>query len=151
MDEFTIFVYFLLDTETNEIKIGQTNNPRERIEHLCHNTGRQLIVLAIVEDRLPLEQIMHMKFENLHMHGDWFRSDPSLISFINNIHISNTETESDDILDLESTTCPGCGKHIKANTPRGLQNAMNAHSRWCNGKPVDGGNNHREIEKERSL
>lgn len=53
-------------------------------------------------------------------------------------------------------TCPRCGADVSGRGKRGLQNAMNAHSGWCSGKPAQispaAGDNHRkETEKEREI
>lgn len=50
-----------------------------------------------------------------------------------------------------TATCNRCGQTISGRGKRGLQNAMNAHSRWCGGKSATGvaapGDNHRKVEE----
>lgn len=46
-----------------------------------------------------------------------------------------------------TANCPKCGQSISGRGKRGLQNAFNAHSRWCNGRPSPSDNHREEAER----
>lgn len=90
MNEYNIHVYVLLDPETQEIKIGQTKDLSTRIKQIETDLGRQVMVLAVIEDVMPLEQILHLQFAHLNAHGDWFHYDPEIVGFVNSLHMTNS-------------------------------------------------------------
>lgn len=45
--------------------------------------------------------------------------------------------------------CPRCGQEVSGRGKRGLQNALNAHSRWCSGKMTTSDNHRGTAEQER--
>lgn len=126
-DDFVIFVYFVLDPKTNEIKIGETKEPRERIAQLEQEAGHPLLVLAVVEDRLPLEKVLHIKFDHLMTRGERFSAEPELIAFINELHFDrhSNKKESKEIYTKE---CSVCGASFTKDNPLAARNALIGHT-----------------------
>jgi hypothetical protein len=82
-----IYVYFVMNTVTGHIKIGQTKQPQERLKQLQSGCDDPLLLLAVVEDRLPLEQVLHLQFQDTCTGGEWFEQSPGLMTLINNINL----------------------------------------------------------------
>lgn len=59
-------------------------------------------------------------------------------------------TQSDGTANAERRqykgTCPLCKQEMQSSSARGVQNAMNAHRRWCPGAPVESKNGHKKEE-----
>lgn len=125
-DEYTIYVYFILDLHTKEIKIGQSADPQVRIETLSSKAGHPLLLLAVIEDKMPLEQIMHQKFAHLNSHGEWFTATDEIVLFVNSLHVNANQIENGKL--THRAECKLCGKvYIKDNL-KSAQYALRAHT-----------------------
>lgn len=128
-DRFFTFVYFVYDPETHEIKIGESQEPRNRIAQLEADAGHSLIVLAIIKDQMPLEKVMHLTFDHLMTSGERFTAAPELIEYINNLHFNgntNVQKEEND-QQIYTKECSLCGDVFVKASPIAARNALNGH------------------------
>lgn len=78
----TGFVYILRDKD--QVKIGFSKNPRNRIATLQNNSGRALRVAACIPGTLEDEQRLHARFSTYRIHGEWFAAVGDLREFLRN-------------------------------------------------------------------
>ena len=74
------YVYFILDTISNAIKIGKANDIHERLSGLQTGNPNELLVLHYdkcdsAETAFNLERKYHNKFNHLRVRGEWFKYD----------------------------------------------------------------------------
>ncbi len=77
------YVYFV--KRNDFIKIGSSISPEGRIKGLQTGFPEPLEVLAVVPDTVIGEMEAHRKFAHLRTTGEWFRSAPDLLEFINEV------------------------------------------------------------------
>ncbi len=109
----TDHVYFLLDESKDRVRIGSTHNLLQRLfTHLNSQTGRQWIVLGVIEGGVAREKEIHSSFAHLRLDressrgnpvpgasDEWFRNTPELRSWIR----ENTNAwDSSDTFNLQS-------------------------------------------------
>ena len=121
------YVYFLLDIETKEIKIGTTQNPEQRIEELRQEVGHDLLMVALRKEPIPLEKVFHIKFYEYSLHGEWFSYSPELVRFINDMNLGNEVDDGYVLKDMYIKECLVCGKIITKESPTEARNAMTGH------------------------
>ncbi len=85
--EPTVFVYFIYNSDSQAIKIGQAKDVQKRLDNLqVANPVELKLLKKIALQDLPsarrLESELHDRFSDLHIHGEWFRAEPLLIDFI---------------------------------------------------------------------
>jgi hypothetical protein len=69
-------VYFALDTEAAQIKIGISTNVERRLYELSNIRGRNLDLLGTMKGGKALEQTMHHRFRPYLREGrEWFSSE----------------------------------------------------------------------------
>jgi hypothetical protein len=69
------FVYFMEATTASDIravKIGVANNPRGRVRDLQCGSPTKIKLLAFVRGDERLERKLHLTFESIALHGEWF-------------------------------------------------------------------------------
>lgn len=76
------FVYFVRAGTAGPIKIGISNQPARRISRAQGYHYEELITMAVVTGSWHDEIGVHEKFSHLRIRGEWFRSEPELIEFI---------------------------------------------------------------------
>lgn len=76
------YVYFLFDRETDQIKIGYSDNVERRKQQIESKLGRPLFFLAVTDGGRPLEQKLHGAFAHLRGEGKWFKLAPELEQFV---------------------------------------------------------------------
>lgn len=72
------YVYFIRFSE--RIKIGWSRAPHKRIANLPFDE-----VLAVVPGTIQQERRYHERFAHLRTTGEWFRAEPELIDFIDDL------------------------------------------------------------------
>jgi hypothetical protein len=75
-------IYFILDQTHQAIKIGFTQNLKQRIRGLQWGTLSKLILLGSMEGDRRTEERLHVRFAGLHISGEWFRETPELRVFL---------------------------------------------------------------------
>lgn len=68
------------------IKIGYTTDLDRRMSNLWYSVPGGVTVLASLMGTPDAEQWLHLKFASLKISGEWFRPDPSLMSFIADVN-----------------------------------------------------------------
>ena len=83
------YVYFIQNGKDGPIKIGVTNNPRNRLCSLQTGSPWPYILLVVVSDQSGLpssaryyEQWLHKKFRRFRLNGEWFDPVPEILEFI---------------------------------------------------------------------
>ena len=74
------FVYILRDVD--RVKIGFSTSPRNRVASIQNMSGRALRVVACVPGTKQHEQELHERFASFRIHGEWFRIDGELRTFL---------------------------------------------------------------------
>lgn len=74
-------IYFIR-SDNGLIKIGKSNTPKQRLKHLSIGSPVLLRLVKTIEGGLYLENILHLYFEHINTHGEWFKPDYELNSFI---------------------------------------------------------------------
>ena len=80
---FISMIYFIQNTETKHIKIGYSDNVRNRLSSLQTTSPHELAILTICEGGIEVEKELHDKFNNYYVRGEWFNPSEELISYIN--------------------------------------------------------------------
>jgi hypothetical protein len=78
------FVYFIA-AASGPIKIGRAKNVRTRLGALQVGNHERLSCLGTIPPSWFCEEAVHAKFAYLNIHGEWFRPEPELLSFINDL------------------------------------------------------------------
>ncbi|AAK94354.1 replication initiation protein [Myxococcus phage Mx8] len=76
------WVYFVRAESGGPVKIGTAANVEHRLASLQTGAPERLCVLGVMESRARLESELHKRFDALRLHGEWFRPEPELLSFI---------------------------------------------------------------------
>jgi hypothetical protein len=74
------FNYFISDGEF--VKIGYSARPKDRLNTLQGQIGRELRILAQYPGTIWTEHQLHSEFRTLRVHGEWFRPDDRLLGVI---------------------------------------------------------------------
>lgn len=76
-------IYFIRGQSTGHIKIGRTSHSIEnRLAQLQAHSPDKLEVIAVIEASSKLESRLHDHFQSAHLHGEWFKPTPELLSWI---------------------------------------------------------------------
>jgi len=75
-------VYFVRQVPDGPVKIGTATYIKQRLMQLRGASPTPLELMGVIVGGWQTEQLLHEKFAALRMHGEWFRPDPSLLSYI---------------------------------------------------------------------
>ena len=89
-------IYFLLAREVNRIKIGFTQNLKQRFRDLLNNSPCELEILKVVHGTLQTELAVHAVFNQYRLAGEWYKNNPKLTSFIHSLE-DGGRLQSEDI------------------------------------------------------
>src|SRR5512139_667275 len=108
-----LFLYFIKNPRTGEIKIGQSGNPKDRLTQLRSETQDDLVLLGCIEDKLPLETIFHVYFSSYRTHGEWFSFDDFALQQISLLTTLKNRLEFETLFFEDScdTKCKLCGNN----------------------------------------
>jgi predicted GIY-YIG superfamily endonuclease len=81
------FVYFILNEDSNAIKIGRTKDLAKRMNALQTSSPAKLKLIKSVQveggkEAHELEQSLHKKFSEIRLAGEWFKAEASLLEYI---------------------------------------------------------------------
>ncbi|RCJ23529.1 helicase [Nostoc sp. ATCC 43529] len=84
------FVYFILNQDSNAIKIGRAKDVAKRMKSLQTSSPAQLKLIKIVqvdsmEEAQELEQSLHKQFSEIRLAGEWFKAQANLLEYINQL------------------------------------------------------------------
>lgn len=74
----------------DRIKIGLTGDLKRRLDDLRMCSPLPLDVLVTIPGDLNVEQYLHRRFAALRSHGEWFRAENPLLSFITDLKRAET-------------------------------------------------------------
>lgn len=78
------YVYFLLDPDVDEVKIGFSCNVDARIKQIIYIEKRpRAKLIGRIRAFWWAERVMHLRFWYLCRHGEWFEMRPEIASVIN--------------------------------------------------------------------
>lgn len=67
-------IYFIQNEATQAIKIGFSDNPVKRLASLQTGSAEQLVMIATMPGGFTEERILHERFEEFRLFGEWFSS-----------------------------------------------------------------------------
>jgi hypothetical protein len=78
-------IYFILDTNSNAVKIGYTTlkGLKRRLENLQVGTPHDLKILGAVWGDRKTEKKLHERFTNFHIRGEWFNYTSEMDEYLN--------------------------------------------------------------------
>ncbi len=75
-------VYFAYSMRGNLMKIGTSYNVETRLKGIRVMTGLKVVSLLVRPGHLPEERLYHKRFCDVHVLGEWFDFDGSLLEFV---------------------------------------------------------------------
>jgi hypothetical protein len=75
-------VYFIQIQDNGPIKIGSAKHPPSRMSMLQIGIPEKLNLVMVLFGDNELERILHRKFNNHRIRGEWFRPHEDILSFI---------------------------------------------------------------------
>jgi hypothetical protein len=84
------FIYFVLNRDSDAIKIGRAKDIDRRLKSLQTASPAQLELIKTIQvhgskEVQAKERELHQKFEHLHINGEWFRASAELLGFLDNL------------------------------------------------------------------
>lgn len=81
------FIYFILNRDSNAIKIGRTKNVAKRLRTLQTSSPAKLELIKSVQvegfdEVRMLEQALHKQFNDIRLSGEWFKAEIILLDHI---------------------------------------------------------------------
>ena len=81
-----MYVYFIQGQTTRLIKIGQTRgNVHKRLAALQGGSPDKLKMLKVIDAEYDFEKTLHIKFDSIRSHGEWFYPSRGLMAFIGSL------------------------------------------------------------------
>lgn len=74
------FVYLVRGGDC--IKIGTAKDVKKRLSGLQTGSPLKLEMLTYFRGDTTVENALHQRFESLRSHGEWFRAEPPLLAFV---------------------------------------------------------------------
>lgn len=95
-------VYFIQD-EGVDIKIGfSERDPMARLSAMQTGNPRELRLLAFMDGSRSTEAMLHEKFSEFRVRGEWFRPEPYLLGFISAVALISRHGEPERSSDVSS-------------------------------------------------
>ena len=78
-------------------------------------------MIAVIPGTHKLETTIHKELKEYNIHGEWFKPDPKVLEYIENIQVADYESDGKrswailwrDTVDSKTDHCPFCGeRHI---------------------------------------
>lgn len=84
------FIYFILNEDSNAIKIGRAKDLAKRMNALQTSSPAQLKLIKSLhvegaKRAHELEQLLHKQFNEIRLAGEWFKADASLLEYISQL------------------------------------------------------------------
>jgi hypothetical protein len=79
------FIYFVLATRVNRVKIGYTKDMKQRFDRLQYLAPVALEVIKVWRGSFKLERQIHDRFYKYRRHGEWFELTQELLTFIESL------------------------------------------------------------------
>lgn len=75
-------IYFIQGATTQNIKIGFSANPLNRLKELATGSAERLLMLGAIPGTRSDERALHAQFSDINVKGEWFKNDRALIAYI---------------------------------------------------------------------
>jgi hypothetical protein len=75
-----VFTYIVQNTETGNVKIGKSINPKERLKAIRGMSGNKLVEIALIPENMELA--LHKLFSNSNIFGEWFKFTADIASYL---------------------------------------------------------------------
>jgi len=87
---YSYFVYFILNEDSNAIKIGKAKDISKRLKSLQTSSPAKLRLIKSIQvesdkKAQELEQLLHRKFQEIRLGGEWFKAEVILLDYINQV------------------------------------------------------------------
>lgn len=84
------FVYFILNKDSNAVKIGRAKDLEKRMKALQTSSPAKLKLIKSVqveggEEAHELEQSLHKQFSEIRLAGEWFKAEANLLEYISQL------------------------------------------------------------------
>lgn len=84
------FVYFILNEDSNAIKIGRAKNLEKRMKSLQTSSPAKLKLIKTIQvegskKAQELERSLHQQFREIRLTGEWFKAEINLIEYISRL------------------------------------------------------------------
>lgn len=84
------FIYFILNEDSNAIKIGRAKDLAKRMNALQTSSPVKLRLIKSVQveggkEAHELEQLLHRQFNEIRLAGEWFKAEANLLEYINQL------------------------------------------------------------------
>jgi len=83
------WIYIIRDRVSNNYKVGvtQSDNPKVRLSHYVNYIEIDLIYIEVIDNCFDVEALIHQKYHNNRIKGDWFKlNHENIINIIRNIN-----------------------------------------------------------------
>lgn len=74
-------LYLILDESSKKLKIGRSKNVYKRLRQLQTSNSGVLSILFTIKGMGYCEESVHKKFAHLHVNGEWYEYDKSIIDY----------------------------------------------------------------------
>jgi hypothetical protein len=83
------FIYFILNEDSNAIKIGRARDLGKRMKALQTSSSAQLKLVRSIQvngskEAEMLEKALHRQFREIRIAGEWFKANAELLEYIHN-------------------------------------------------------------------
>ncbi len=138
------WVYFVRASESGHIKIGFTaGDPMVRMGALQTGNHEELQLIVAIRAPQTKERELHQRFAALNTKGEWFKSDPSLLGFIEALRWASDFDRYD--APAESAACPYglCEEQVRVvvgymQARDAYDAGQSAHERFAGRHKLDG-------------
>lgn len=83
-------VYFIRNTRTSSIKIGKSDNPRQRLGDLQTGNEDRLELILELPGAEIVEEQLHAHFDSSRIRGEWFEETPELLETIDSLQLASS-------------------------------------------------------------
>lgn len=73
------YVYLAANLDNNQVKIGWSFNPQNRITLIARESGNQIVLLKAIEGDVALERKLHADFSERRTIGEWFSDSDGFV------------------------------------------------------------------------
>ncbi len=82
-------VYFIRNSRTCSVKIGKSDNPRQRLSDLQTGNEDPLEIILELPGAEMVEQQLHAYFDGSRIRGEWFKETPELLETMTNLRVAS--------------------------------------------------------------
>jgi hypothetical protein len=83
LEAYGTVTYFIQRVPNGPVKIGRTDNVRQRLDQLQTASAEQLVIRGVIKSNR--EKQLHKQFASKRMVGEWFRCDDELETFMSEL------------------------------------------------------------------